>query len=248
MRFVFLTILLLCLPFAPASAQDYQTILGIPEGQTLISLSASEEVEVQQDLLIANLEVNMQDDDPEALQDDINKAMEKAVALAKKYPSVKVATRQYYVYPYDYDPNPRPVDGSAPQQTKRSWRGSQGLELKGAQANELLELTGELQSMGLVMNGLNYTLSPALLEQTQESLLEAALTKLKAKAERAAKALGKTSADLLEVNIDMGGGYSPQPMMRTMAMDSGAAKMSAPVAEPGQSTVNLTVSARAMLK
>lgn len=250
----FLIAALLFAPFLvkPAAAQDYKTILDIPEGQTLVNLSASERVEVEQDLLVATLNYNTEDDDPRALQDRINTLMAKAVEKAKAYKDVKVTTQQYYVYPYDYDPHPRPyTPGEPPRKLERKWRGQQGLSLESKKAGDLLKLTGELQEMGLAMNGLNYTLSTELLESTQESLLEAALKKLTAKADRTAKALGKTKADLREVNVDMGG-YYPQPMMRTMAMEGAAmamdAKMAAPVAQPGQSDITMTVSARVLLK
>jgi predicted secreted protein len=101
------------------------------------------------------------------------------------------------------------------------------------------------------MQGLQYSVSPELMEETQNSLLEAALTKLKTKAERTAKALGKASAELLNVNVDMGSPHYPQPMMARaeMAMDSMAgAKMAAPVAEPGETDITLTVNATALLK
>ena len=247
MRFIMLPLLLIFLSL-PVQAQDYQTILDIPPGQTLVNLSASEQVEVEQDLLVATLRIELQNDDPKALQDEINKTMKQALSLVKASPQIRASTQQYYVYPHDYDPTPRPIDGSNKQrQLKRTWRGSQGIELKSSQADELLELAGKLQVIGLTMSGLSYTLSPELQERTQDSLMESALAKLTAKAERAAKALGKTEAALLEVNIDMGGGYSPQPMMRSMAMGE-MAQMDMPVAAPGQSTITLTVSARAILK
>lgn len=99
------------------------------------------------------------------------------------------------------------------------------------------------------MNGLNYTLSPEKAEEIKDSLMEAALVKLKARADRAAKALGKNNTALVEVTIDAGNNYYGAPMMRSMAMDSGAAmeKMATPVAEPGQSEITLTVNARALL-
>ncbi|MCB9996574.1 MAG: SIMPL domain-containing protein [Rhodospirillales bacterium] len=246
---------LFCLPLyigtlsAAAQAQDYQTILNIPAGQTLVNLSATERAEVEQDLLIATLRFEAENEDPKALQNRINEVMTKAVDTAKKYKGVKVTTQQYYVHPYDYDPDPRPYNKGERPKLERTWRGNQGIQIKGTAADEVLELTGTLQDMGLTMNGLNYTLSPELMEQTHESLLEAALQKLTAKADRAAKALGKSSSDLREVNVDMGGGFpQPQPMMRGMAMSAEMAPMAAPVASPGESTITLTVSARAMLK
>lgn len=226
-----------------AHAQDYKTIMDLPEGTSLVNLSVSERVEVEQDLLVANLRYDAENADPTALQNEINSKMQKALSAAKKVSSVKVATQQYHIYEYDPNRN-KPLNPAA-----KIWKGQQGLMLKGKKADELLKLTGELQKMGLKMNGLSYTVSPELLEETRESLLESALQKLKAKADRTAKALGKSSSDLKQINVDMGG-YYPQPvMMRGMAMDSmeGAA-MAAPVASPGESQINLTVSAQALLK
>jgi predicted secreted protein len=78
-----------------------------------------------------------------------------------------------------------------------------------------------------------------------------ALKKLTAKAQIVAKTLGKTSVELVDVNVDMGGPIQPMynkaVMMRAegMAMDEA---MPAPVAEAGESTLSLTVSARALIK
>lgn len=228
----------------PAAAQDLPTLLDIPAGQSLVNLSATERVEVDQDLLMASLQYEAVNKNSTALQDEINTKMAKAVELAKKVGSVKITTGGYYVYLYDPDPNTERND--------MEWRGAQSLQIKGKKADELLKLVGDIQAIGLSMQGLNYSVSPELMEETQNSLLEAALGKLKTKAERTAKALGKTSADLLNVNVDIGGGHMyAQPMMARaeMAMDSTAGmKMAAPVAEPGQTDITLTVTATALLK
>lgn len=250
MRFLMLSALLLVPSLAVA--QDYKTVLDLPPGATLVNLSATERVEIDQDLLAATLRYEAENDDPRALQDDINGIMAQALEQAKSYGDIKAVTEQYYVYPYDFDPTPQPIKkGDLRQKMQRTWRGSQGMQIKSQNAADLLKLTGALQDLGLTMSGLQYTISPDLLEKTQDSLLEAALAKLKAKAERTAKGLGKTKADLLEVNVDIGG-YYPQPMMARgmMAMDSSMAKaeMAPPVAAPGQSQVTLTVNARALLK
>ncbi len=235
--------LLFVITAMPAKAQDYKTILDLPEGAALVSLSASERVEIEQDLLVANLQYETEDKNPRALQDKINKKMKEALDTAKKVASVKVSTQQYYVYEYDRNQGKKglPVD--------KVWRGQQGLMVKGKTADELLDLVGKLQEMGLTAQGLNYQVSPELLEETRESLLEAALVKLKAKADRTAKALGKGGAELKMINVDMGG-YYPQPvMMRAEAMNMAAdMKMAAPVAAPGESEVTLSVSAQALLK
>lgn len=249
-RFALLGLLafLLILPAARPRAQDLNTLLDIPEGATLISLSATERVEVDQDLLISQLSYESENASSANLQDEINKVMKKAVEEAKKVESVKVSTQSYQVYPYDFNPDPRNSD---PKKFQRKWRGSQSLMLKGKNPDELLAVVGKLQELGMNTTALYYTVSPELMEDTQNALLEAALKKLKTKAERTASALGKTKADLLNVNVDVGG-YMPAPMMRgavmmkaDMAMESAGA---APVAEAGQSDITLTVNAQALVK
>lgn len=238
---------------APAYAQNGpKSALDLPPGQTLVNLSATERVEVQQDLLVANLQYQAENRNARALQDEINTLMKQAVEKAKSYKDVKISTQQYYVYMYE-PPVPVPMQGQPQPPRKKpekTWRGSQGLQLESKSAEDLLELAGILQDMGLTMQGLNYTISQDLLEDTQDSLLENALTKLKAKAERTAKALGKSQADLIEVNVDSGGFYPPpMPMMKTMARaDMAMESMAAPVAEAGSSDISLSVSARALLK
>lgn len=255
MRHIILgTTALIALLAAPALAQEGSNgkgIFDLPAGQTVINLSTSERVEVDQDLLVASLRYEAENKDPRALQNEINNIMKKAVDAAKGTPDVKVVTQQYYVYPHD--PVPPPMPDETPRETtqqERTWRGSQGLELKSKKSDDLLALVGKLQDMGLTVNGLGYTLSPEKAEEVRDGLMEDALEKLKAKATRAAKALGKGDASLLEVNVDSGGHF-PQPVMMAAMADMGGArmeKMAAPVAEAGQTEIIMTVSARALLK
>lgn len=234
MRPLLAAALLLLFPFSAANAQDYKTILDIPPGTTLVSLSATEQVEIEQDILVAHLQYQATNSNPKTLQDEINEKMTKAVEEARKVKDIEVSTQQYYVY----------------ETQPRLMQGTQGMMLRGKNSGAILELTGKLQEMGLTMSGLGYEVSPEAFEKTRDGLLENALVKLKTKAERTAKALGKTEAEMLQINVDMGGGYYPQPMMMRgdMAVMSAEAKMAAPVADPGKSQVSLTVSAQALLK
>jgi predicted secreted protein len=249
MRTLLLSAVLAFVMPAAAMAQDTgKGIFDLPAGQTVINISTTERIDVDQDLLVARLRFEGENKDPRALQDQINGMMKKAVEAAKAKPDVKVATQQYYVYPVD--PIESPQSSTPKKKEERVWRGSQELEIKSAKADDILELTGTMQDMGLVVSTLGYTLSPDKANDTQESLMESALEKLTAKAARAAKALGKANAELLEVNVD-NGGYYPQPvMMNAMAADSSVRmeKMAAPVAAPGQTEITMTVSAKALLK
>lgn len=239
-----LLIFFICLIALPAAAQDYKTVLDLPDGATLVNLSASERLEIEQDLLVATMTYKAENESPKVVQDEINKKMKAAVDKAKKVSSVKASTQQYYVNEYDRNRGKKnfPVD--------KIWQGRQGLMIKGKTPDDLLKLVGDIQEMGFAMNSLQYQVSPELLEETREAMLEDALEKLMSKAKRTAKAIGKTTADLKTVNVDMGGGgYYPQPkMMRSMAMADGAEAMSAPVAAPGESQITLNVSAQALIK
>ena len=243
MRFIILTALVIVtgIVHKPAQAQDLNTLLDIPKGATLINLSATERVEVEQDLLIVNLRYQAENKDATAVQDEVNSKMQAALDAAQKVRNVKIKTQQYYVHEYDR---------SRGKSSRKDmvWRAQQGLQIKGKKADDLLELAGKLQEMGLIMNGLNYAVSPELLEETRNNLLEDALGKLRTKAERTSAALGKKSTEFLQINVDTNSGYQPR-MHRAMAMDVSMAKaeMSTPVAEPGESQNSLPVRANALL-
>jgi len=243
----FFTGLLVALLFAFAptatNAQNHKTAVDLPEGTTLVNLSASERVEVEQDLLVARLQFKAEDDNPKDVQDEINKKMRDVVDAAKKVSSVKVSTQQYYVHEYDRNQGKRNLP------VRKVWRGQQGVVVKGKKADELLELVGEIQEMGLIMNGLSYQVSPELLEETREAILDDALIKLMAKANRTAKALGKSNAELKQINIDMGN-YRPQPykLARGLASVADTESFAAPVATPGETNITVSVSAQALLR
>ncbi len=247
MRF-FLILCVLTAGFtAPSMAQEASLVKS---GQTVLNISASERQSVQQDLLIASVRYEIDGPDSRDIQNKINTLMAKAVAASKEYKDVQVTTDQYYVYPYD----PNVYNGDPAQQKEKKpmiWRGSQGLNMKSKNSEDLLKLLGEFQDMGMQTSNLSYTLSPEAFETIRDGLMESALTKLREKAERAAKALGKKEAELVEVNVDTAYPNYPMPMMARAEMAGGMAmdmKVATPTASPGDSEITLTVSARAVLK
>ena len=230
---------------AQESAFDLQTLKS---GEVLINLSASERVEVSQDRLVARLDFRVQDDDRKDVQAKINKKMKDALDLAKTVPEVEHSTQGYHVY-QRYEP-PRPNENRDKADRENWWQGSQTIVLEGNNRDKLLDLAGKLQDMDFTMSGLNYTLSTEKYEETSDSLLEGALKKLQARAETAQKALGKSSAELIRINLDGSQPiFRPSPMMARMDMAESSAKaMPAPEAAAGMSEVSLTVSATALLR
>lgn len=239
-RFLLLVALAVFSLSAPSAfAQMQDPILTLPDGQVILSISATEREEVDQDLLVATLSYVAKNSDPAQLQDEINKAMKKAVELAKKEKSLKVSTGSYQVY-----------EQTDPRTKQKYWHGAQSLTIKSKEAETVLDVTGKLQEMKLTMNGLSYMLAPETAVAVQDGLMEKALTQLQTRADRAAKALGKSSAELRDVQVQSNGNIA-QPMYapRAMMMKTEAAMdMAAPVAEAGETTITLSVSARAILK
>ena len=222
---------------APAIAQEIQLL---PEGQTLIALSVSERMSVPQDTLHASLRIESRDKDAKTVQDLINKAMEKAIKTAKAVKDVKTSTGYYSVYQYHSSNGGR---------ESTEWRGSQTINLESKNAEALLTLAGDMQEMGFAMNNLHYTLSTEKADEIRDTMMEAALTRAREKASRAAKVLGKEQVDIAMVNVDASTNF-PQPvmMMKARTMSAEAADMSAPSAEAGESEVTLTATVHAVAK
>lgn len=247
----FLPVLLLSMLALPVAAQAQDNGLALPpEGTTIINFSATETRTVPQDLLIASLRIEVEEDTPIAIQTKINEAMKKALEIAKKETSLKVSTGGYMVNKYDR-PVGKPNPTTGEQKFESKWQGNQSIEIESKNAEKVLEVVGKIQALGFAMNNLQYTLHPDTVEKVREELLVVALKKLQSKAEIVSKTLGKAKVDLVDVNVDIGGPVMPmyKAMMgrAEMAMDAAAA-MPAPVAEAGESDVALTVSARALIK
>ena len=199
----------------------------------LLNISASESVEVQEDLLIVNLRFETEGKTPQEVQEKINKVMVKALDEVKGNRRVKASTENYSVYKY----HPRMKKG---EKRKAIWKGSQSMQLKSKSSEDTLKITGKLQSMGLAVNGLNYVASPELREATRDSLMEKAIEKLLSKAKRVAKSLGKDDIEVVKINIDSNN-FHPSPMRSSGMMMKSMDAESAPVAAPGQSRISTTV-------
>ncbi len=232
-----------------ATTPVWANVVELPDGHTVLNISATEKVEVAQDLLLGSLRIQEEEKEASEVQEVINTAMKKAVDLIKAYPNIKVQTGQYYVHPdYRYIKRSNQSD----QQVIDKWRGSQTIIIKSKKSEEILEAAGKLQDLGFVMNSLNYQLSPEKYEEVRDGLMEKTIKALSERAKRVAAALGKKEVDLVEVNVDATSSkppiaYARGAKMETMALSADMA-MPAPVAEAGESTVSMTISAQAIIK
>ena len=239
MRILLLFFLFIFVFSVPGQAQDSQKFMDTlpPEGSTVLTLSATERMSLSQDEIVASLRYEVRGGSPKDVQDKINKAMQDAIERAKKEEALEVTTGSYQVN--ERYENRRVV----------GWMGAQGLNLVGKDKDALLEVVADIQTMGFAMNNLSFRLSTGKAESVQDQLMTQALEKLQHRATVAAKALGKSTIQFVQISE----GYSQMPrpvpmMMRTMS-DAVAESVSiaAPVVEGGDSDVTLTVNARILI-
>lgn len=235
---------LLVLPVT-ANAQVSYEMNNLAPGQVLMNLDATERTEVAQDTLVARLEYVVEGTDRSEVQNNINSKMKQVIAAADQKDSVQFSTENYHVYMMH---EPRPTDSVQSEKISK-WRGQQHVMLKSKNSDDVLDLAGQLQGMEMTMVNLSYVLSSEKYEEVSDGLMDAALTKLQARADSAAESLGKSSADLIRVDLGSSGSINqPQPMMMSMARGESAMSVEAPSARPRMSEVTMSVSATALLK
>jgi predicted secreted protein len=207
----------------PAMAQTSE------QQATVLHLSQTAERKVVRDLLRIELRVEETGADPVALQSAINRRMVSALDRARQVQGVAVETGTYT------------VNEEEPKNGPPRWRASEALVLTGKAADAVLKLGGTLQSAGLLMSSLGYEVSPETVRGAEEDLTAEALAGL---GQRAASIADRMHLSVLRYrdlrvgNAETGAG--PMPRFAAMAM-------AAPVAEPGQAQIRLTVSAELLL-
>jgi len=206
------------------------TALAQADQQTMVlHLSQTAERSVLRDLLRIELRVEETGADPLAIQSAINRRMAAALDRARQLQGVRVETGAYG------------VGEERPQSGPSRWRGTQSLIMTSKAADAALKLAGVLQSDGLLMSTIAYEVSPETLRGAEEDLTAEGLAALD---RRAGSIAGLVHLVLLRYrdlrvgNAETGG--RPGPRFAAMAM-------AAPVAEPGEATIRVTIEGELLL-
>jgi len=225
-----------------ALAQNQLNLGELQPGQLALNLNITEQQRVDQDTLNASVQFVTQGRNKNELQKEVNSAMQAAVNKVRAITEVEFNTTYYQVQIVQTGRSSK-TDIANPV-----YRAQQGMQLKSTDSATLLELVGVLQQEGLTLDGLYYTLSESAHEKIAGSLLKAALLKLQNRAQDAAEVLGKKQADLIEVSMDGSPNFMESRQKFAMAsMANTDMAFVAPVAEPGDTLVSVSVSARAVL-
>ena len=241
-RKIFVFSFSLILVSSSSFSQNTFDLTELASGQLLLNLGVTERISVEQDTLNASLAYSVQGRDKISLQNEVNEKIAGALELIDVIPEIEYSTGQYYIYII------RPGRPSRNDVENPTWRAQQSLQLNSKNSDVLLEAVGELQSIGMEINRLDYSLSEEAFAQTSDSLLAIALEKLQSRASETAELLDKSSANLVEVTINgnrSAGFLQPRMAMMESAQDNPT--MTTPTAIPGQSEVSLNVSAKALL-
>jgi predicted secreted protein len=193
------------------------------------SFSVSVEQDVSNDRMQIIMQAQAQGRDLQELADEVNKAINWAVTTAKRDPAIEVQT-------LDYQTSPVYTKGK-----QDGWRISQSLSLSGSDINALSKLMGKLQSR-LQTQSVSYLVSPDRLTQVHEKLTTMALQSFNQRALTITAAMNRSQYRVVNISIDTGGQFRPQPMMKNRGMLMAEAAVSAPSFETGSQTVRVTAS------
>lgn len=196
----------------------------------VVSLQAEARRDMANDLVQANLYVEMSDANAATLSDKLNRATAEAIKIAKSYASIKVATSNNSVYPL-YNKNK--ADG---------WRGRSDIRLESTDLKATAELISKLQTT-MQLGGVSFAISPAAREKVETELIDEAVKAFRLRADVAKKSIGGASYKLVNLAINTspaapGQMYRPTLMRASIAMADAAP----PPMEAGDSQIVVGVS------
>ena len=222
------------LSFAPAQAQ--------PPAQradgTLLLMTGSAAVEVDNDEAVAQFFFEAQEADLPRAQSIVNQRVADGVAQLKRAdPKALVETAGYTSYPV-YQPGT--------QRKLIGWRVRQGVSLRTDDLAALPRAVAAAQQH-LALAGIDFRLSRAARAKVEAELIEQAIANLNDKVAAAARALKVPPERIRLEELNFGVAPPPMPRMRADMMAAGAPPVEEPQFDAGRSLQQLTVTGKARL-
>ncbi|HMM44438.1 MAG TPA: SIMPL domain-containing protein [Candidatus Macondimonas sp.] len=193
----------------------------------LISLTGEAREEVPNDWMRAVLALEVRDRDPARLGQALNRRVEQALAKSRAFAEVRLQSQGYQTFP-ETDEKGKFV----------AWRGQAQIAAESADFDRLGKLIGELQADGLVVQGIDFMVSPKRRQEVEDALTKSAIGAFRQRARLAQQALDAPGFRVVELQIDGGPEGMPyRPVMRMMS----AAKQDAVPLETRSGTTALVV-------
>jgi predicted secreted protein len=224
----------LALPLIASNAMAQVPPPGPPPPSVTVTSAVT--TTVPNDRLQAWLRAESEDASPAAAASQTNALIARALAEAKQFPAVKVATAGYG------------TQQIAEKGKPTRWRVTQSISLDSADFTQAATLMTRLQDQGgLLLSGMGFSISDESRRKTEDSITEQALKGWEARAQQAALGLGFSGWRVGHVVVQTTGPGPVYPMMRAQPMASTAG--GAPVTlEAGTTEVSVTVSGDAVLE
>jgi predicted secreted protein len=199
-----------------------------------VNVSASATATVTNDRLQAWLHTEADNVSPAAAAAQVNAASAKAIADAKAFPGVKVATIGYS------------TQQIAEKGKPTRWRVSQTITVDATDFTAAATLLSKLQDEnGLLLSNMSFSIADKTRRDAEDSVTQQAIKAWQARADQAAKGLGFAAWRVGHVSVQTSSGQA-FPMMRAQAMAMSAP--APPVAiEAGTTDVTVNVSGDAVL-
>ncbi len=195
----------------------------------VVELQAEAQREVANDTLSASLYVELNDANPAALANALNKTANEALRVAGDHKSVHARSGSNQTYPVYAKGN-----------VLQGWRGRAEIRLESKDFAAASGLIGKLQA-GMQLGNLSFSVSPEARRQTENELIVEALGAFKARAEIVRGALAGRGYKIQRLNVGSGHSAPPPRFAMTRALAAGAPEVAAPNLEGGVSLVTVTV-------
>lgn len=212
--------LLLSALISPAHAE--------PTGYDQITFQTEVKEEIANDEVRASLYKKAQAGDAKSLATTLNTSINKALAIAKRYPTVTVSTGQQSTYPR-YDKNDKII----------GWTGQANIDIKSTDFTATSQLIADLQET-LVMNNLTFGVSELKKDALERKLMTEASRAFQQQAKNLTRAWDARGYRVINVNLNTGNDNYPRPMYSSMRATSADASVPSQNFESGNSTVSVT--------
>lgn len=198
-----------------------------PPGYNTVELQAEAQRMVQNDLLNATFYVELNDPNPAALANAINKSINEALHIAKTYRDVRVRSGNTQTYPVYTKDN-----------VLQGWRGRAEIRIESKDFKAASELIGKLQA-GMQLGSMGFSVSPEARRATENELITEAIGAFRARAEIVKAALAGRGYKLQHLGLSTGNN-APQPRFAMASRVRSAQEVAPPNLEAGVSLVIVT--------
>lgn len=193
-----------------------------------VSLSARAARTVQNDIATASLFVEREDSDVAQVSETVTVQVNKAYALLKNFPDLKVKTASHQAYPI-WDKN-----------RVTRWRVRHELLVEATDFNALSKAIGAAQSYAQ-LGGIRFSVSGKLRDATESQLIQEASNAFQKRADLVRQSFGAKAYRIKEIAVQSGEPSHIVPMLRT-AMSASATEATPPTFEGGSNEISLSIS------